>query len=102
MATPQPPGPVVWIGRPLLASKAPIAASTPFPIPRFSSMKNWKGLDGSGRARAGGFQQSLSEFLKSPFYWLSPSPVFFFFFHFFYIVAGPFQQIPRSIAGSTQ
>ena len=27
MATPQPLGPVVWIGRPLVASKAPIAAS---------------------------------------------------------------------------
>ena len=27
MATPQPLGPVVWIGRPLVASKAPMAAS---------------------------------------------------------------------------
>ena len=27
MATPQPLGPVIWIGRPLVASKAPMAAS---------------------------------------------------------------------------
>ena len=35
MATPQPPGPVVWIGRPLVTSKAPTAASRllfPFPV----------------------------------------------------------------------
>ena len=52
MATPQPLGPVVWIGRPLVASKAPTAVSRlifPFSVFRLRTIgRAWTGQGEQG------------------------------------------------------
>ena len=54
MATPQPLGPVVWIGRPLVASKAPIAVSRLlFLFPVFHLRTIGRGWTGQGEQGLG-------------------------------------------------
>ncbi|MCH3791874.1 hypothetical protein LZB30_09100, partial [Campylobacter jejuni] len=60
-----------------------------------------EGLGWVRESKGWGFQQSLSEFLEKPVS-LAQSKSSFYFLYFLHIVAGPFWQIPRSIAGNTQ
>ena len=67
MAIRLPLGPVSWKGKLQVASVVPICVSTPFPISCFLSTNNWKGLDGSGRARAGAFSKARLSSWKASF-----------------------------------
>ena len=68
MAIQLPPGPVSWKGKIQVASMVPISVLVSFFfIPCFLSINNWKGLVGSGRARAGAFSKARLSSWKASF-----------------------------------
>ena len=63
-----PLGPVSWKGKLQVASMVPISVLVLlFFIPCFLSTNNWKGLDGSGRARAGASSKACLSSWKASF-----------------------------------
>ena len=68
MAIRLPLGPVSWKHKLQVASMVPISVLVPlFLISCFLSTNNWKGLDGSGRARAGASSKARLSSWKASF-----------------------------------